>query len=343
MIYGSTPWPIKCIDSYKNALKKRPLAFPFDVGIGKETKDFLKRSLVVEDSKRMSWKELYEHPLIKSKLAGEVAVPVPMTSNVRRLLSKVQHETTRKFIDIIQVFEQYQSLGDLEYDQFSKLMKELNPTITSHEIKLIFSACDSNCNGVIEQDEFQELLCGVNYHLHPLAEKEIDEIVGIICAKEIDLNDLFERFDANKSGTLSLTDFRAMIKYVAPAYEKEMIDVVFNMIDSNKDGYVTKMEFVSCIGGGLVNQKNYVGLWYEKAARNMVTLKNHLSERNLDWGKIMKLVDENGDGQLDIKEFTKLMEIIKFNISQEEVSNIFKVIDTDCSGTISMTEMENFI
>jgi serine/threonine protein kinase len=56
MIYGSTPWPIKCINSYKNALKKRPLSFPFDVRIGKETKDFLKRSLVVDDEKRMSWK-----------------------------------------------------------------------------------------------------------------------------------------------------------------------------------------------------------------------------------------------------------------------------------------------
>jgi Ca2+-binding EF-hand superfamily protein len=100
---------------------------------------------------------------------------------------------------------------------------------------------------------------------------------------------------------------------------------------------------VSCIGGGLVNQKHYVGLWYEKAARNMMTLKNHLSEQSLDWTKIMKLVDENNDQQLDIKEFTKLMEIIKFNISAEEVSNIFKVLDSDCSGKISMTEMENFI
>jgi hypothetical protein len=47
---------------------------------------------------------LYEHPLIKSKLTGEVTSPVTMNFKVRRLLSKVQRETKRKFIDIIQVF-----------------------------------------------------------------------------------------------------------------------------------------------------------------------------------------------------------------------------------------------
>jgi Ca2+-binding EF-hand superfamily protein len=118
-------------------------------------------------------------------------------------------------------------------------MKELNPTITSHEIKLIFSACDSNSNGMIERDEFQELLCGVNYHAHPQAEKEVDEIIGIICAQEVEVKELFEKFDLNKSGTLELGEFRAMIKHIAPAYEQEMIDVVFNMIDGNKDGCVT--------------------------------------------------------------------------------------------------------
>ena len=35
LIYGSTPWPVRCIDTYKQTLLKRPLAFPFDVKIGR--------------------------------------------------------------------------------------------------------------------------------------------------------------------------------------------------------------------------------------------------------------------------------------------------------------------
>jgi hypothetical protein len=30
------------------------------------------------------------------------------------------------------VFEKYEKIGDLDYDQFAELMKELNPTITTH-------------------------------------------------------------------------------------------------------------------------------------------------------------------------------------------------------------------
>jgi hypothetical protein len=53
-------------------------------------------------------------------------------------------------------------------------------------------------------------------------------------------------------------------------------------MDSNHDGYISKREFVNCIGGGLINQKHYVGLWVEKATRNLKTLKGYLVERNLN-------------------------------------------------------------
>ena len=55
MIYGATPWPAKCVDNYKAVLKKRPLAFPFDVRIGKDTKDFIKKALTLNETQRMSW------------------------------------------------------------------------------------------------------------------------------------------------------------------------------------------------------------------------------------------------------------------------------------------------
>lgn len=48
------------------------------------------------------------------------------------------------------------------------------------------------------------MFCNVNYHEHYEIEKEIDEIIGIICAKQVEVKDLFERFDLNKSGSLSL-------------------------------------------------------------------------------------------------------------------------------------------
>jgi hypothetical protein len=39
-----------------------------------------------------------------------------MNLKVRRLLSKVQRETKRKFIDIIEIFDKYNSKGDLSFN-----------------------------------------------------------------------------------------------------------------------------------------------------------------------------------------------------------------------------------
>lgn len=58
---------------------------------------------------------------------------------------------------------------------------------------------------------------------------------------------------------------------------------------------------MNSIGGGLINQKNYVGLWVEKAVSNIKILKNHLVEMKMDAKKIVKLADVNMDEHLDIK------------------------------------------
>jgi Ca2+-binding EF-hand superfamily protein len=37
------------------------------------------------------------------------------------------------------------------------------------------------------------------------------------------------------------------------------------------------------------------------------------------------------------------MEIIKFNINSDEILDIFKVLDHDCLGKISIIELENYM
>lgn len=187
------------------------------------------------------------------------------------------------------------------------------------------------------------MFCHVNYHRNPEIQKQIDEIIGIICAKEIEVKDLFEKFDTNKSGGLSLDEFIVMIRSIAPAYEQNFIKFVFERLDMNKDGMITKKQFVNSIGGGLINQKNYVGLWVEKAVSNIKILKNHLVEMKMDAKKIVKLADVNMDEHLDIKQFTKLMQIVQFPISSQEILDIFRILDNDQSGRISIVELEDYM
>jgi calcium-dependent protein kinase len=71
MVFGYTPWPCRSIQEYLKNITTQPLKFPFDGKIGKNTKDFIEKSLVVDENKRISWKEVFEHPLIKHNNTGQ--------------------------------------------------------------------------------------------------------------------------------------------------------------------------------------------------------------------------------------------------------------------------------
>ena len=55
MIFGYAPWPCRSLETYKNNILYKPLAFPYNAKIGENTKDFIKRCLVVDEAKRITW------------------------------------------------------------------------------------------------------------------------------------------------------------------------------------------------------------------------------------------------------------------------------------------------
>lgn len=71
-------------------------------------------------------------------------------------------------------------------------MRELNPSITTNEINFLFEFCDLNHDNQIDMHEFEELFCTVDYRSDPETEKEIHEIVGIIIARNIQVEELFK-------------------------------------------------------------------------------------------------------------------------------------------------------
>ena len=151
LIYGATPWPVRCIENYKKSLLTRHLAFPFNVKVGQHTKDFLKRALVVDEEKRMSWEELFNHPLIKDKMAGNPVCLNQVKPKLRKLLSMMQREADRKEVDQVKTFKSIEAEEGLDFLNFEKLLRNLNPSITTYEIRVLFSTCDKNEDGLIDK------------------------------------------------------------------------------------------------------------------------------------------------------------------------------------------------
>ncbi len=67
-----------------------PLKFPYNAKIGANTKDFISKSLVVQEDWRMGWPDVFQHPLVKNKNIGQEAPKVEVDDYVKRILLRIQ-------------------------------------------------------------------------------------------------------------------------------------------------------------------------------------------------------------------------------------------------------------
>lgn len=114
----------------------------------------------------------------------------------------------------------------------------------------VFSEVDSNSDGAISQDEFQEAFSKV-------LEKKIFGPKG--APADIDIDRLFAKIDQDGDGSISKDEFADFIeerkKMPPPPFGFNLLDLflsgdasdVFSEIDADGDGVISQAEFVSYI------------------------------------------------------------------------------------------------
>jgi calcium-dependent protein kinase len=63
MLYGKAPWNGSNLEDIKNNLKDKPLEFPLDPEISDKYRNFLQKTLAIEETDRLSWDEVYIHQI----------------------------------------------------------------------------------------------------------------------------------------------------------------------------------------------------------------------------------------------------------------------------------------
>ncbi|CAH0002356.1 unnamed protein product [Clonostachys byssicola] len=101
---------------------------------------------------------------------------------------------------------------------------------------------------------------------------------------EDELEDILNEVDVDKNGSVDFNEFVAMMsrKHQSADPDQELRDA-FNVFDRDGTGTISRDEL-----------KNV-----------MKSIGEHLTEDELD--EMLKLADENGDGQIDYDEFVKIM------------------------------------
>jgi len=127
--------------------------------------------------------------------------------------------------------------------------------------------------------------------------------------KEIgNLRDAFEKFDVNRTGTVTLAGFKEVIRNAG--HTDAEIEQLFKSMDVDGSGLIDYDEFKVALAGA-----------------------GH-SDEGIE--RIFKSVDLDGNGFIDYDEFKEALGNIGY--SDEDIERIFRSIDLDGSGTIEYTE-----
>lgn len=74
----------------KSNIIENSLKFPFELPIGRHTRDFIVGCLQLEEEPRLSWEDVYAHVLIKKEECGELTHHYKMEKVLTSILKELQ-------------------------------------------------------------------------------------------------------------------------------------------------------------------------------------------------------------------------------------------------------------
>ena len=144
-------------------------------------------------------------------------------------MRNTKEERDESIRDIFQMFDKNGD-GQLAHDEIGSFLVAIGKKNCEKEIANIIEHADADGNGFIEYDEF------INYmdETYTLGGDQIDDLV-----------EAFKIFDVDKSGSISLVEFRNILtKFGESVFTEEDITDIFEMIDTDHSGEVNYAEFI---------------------------------------------------------------------------------------------------
>jgi len=252
--------------------------------------------------------------------------------------------------------------GKLSFEELKEAAsKDTKKFLTEDDINAIFIVGDLNLDGEIDIDEFQTLMIPSIYDIvakFRYAYRSVDDVKKVFQDIDIDGDGAIDKRELNKA----LTNY----KY---NFSDQEVDIVFKQGDIDGDGTIDFEEFMylMCPDTAQIIKKfreTYKTINDVKAAfrRFDKNKDGHLSKSELgrmlfssghsftdmEVDAVMNLGDKDGDGEIDLEEFLVLMtpsasatlNKIRMNITCiDEVKGLFKAIDADGDGMLSIEEM----
>ena len=177
-------------------------------------------------------------------------------------LSKISKKYNKKEIFSLKaVFDEADAdgSGEIDLDEFTKLVWKLQGSINRAEIEDMFQAVDADGSGEIDYDEFklwwtsapmEKLREEHNRRMGVSQEWDADDLERRMAVKRAELEEqrlvrTFKSVDADGSGEIDLDEFRTLFRRMAPHLSDQTMRYTFECIDADGSGEVDFDEFKS--------------------------------------------------------------------------------------------------
>ncbi|KAK2380571.1 hypothetical protein P8452_36777 [Trifolium repens] len=124
---------------------------------------------------------------------------------------------------------------------------------------------------------------------------------------------VFDKFDSNKDGKISQQEYKATLKSLGMGNSVNEVPNIFRVVDLDGDGFINFDEFMEAQkkGGGV---------------------------KSLDIQSAFRTFDKNGDGKISAEEIKEMLWKLEERCSLEDCRRMVRAVDTDGDGMVDMNE-----
>jgi len=144
------------------------------------------------------------------------------------------------------------------------------------------------------------------------------------CARKTkEVKEIFDLFDEDNSGSISLDEFGKLLSSVAGITDPAELHDIATTLDESGDGEVDFEEFLN---------------WYARRQEVAESMDNEELVK-----RIFRVVDKDGSGHIDIPELAEAFESLGEKVSEADLQWLLSECDEDGSGTIDMEEFTELL
>ena len=155
MIHRRTPWTanseFQLVQNIRNQpLKMRP-------GLKPETVSFLEGCLGLEEEKRFSWDQVFNHPIFDGFFKQYALQNEMFEDRLKAVMNELRFQINSRNLNLNKLLESlgFKGRKDLSFKQFAEFMGHVQPHITKDEVTFFFEKMDVDADGSVSLSELE--------------------------------------------------------------------------------------------------------------------------------------------------------------------------------------------